>query len=223
MKEEWWERPICFLCDRWWMLLLAIVLALAAYFTRGYWLPLAGITLPTPTPISATPVPTITPASASFALTPSVTEIATPETFYGYVNRQGGYAFNYPSDWTGTETGTNVRFELYNGSNAQVTVSNVSPNQALDTSVADFGPMPAPPTTQSTTTLAGETAIRREILDERNGQVVSLIYSVLHGTRLYNLSLYAPAENALPPDFSQSLSAFERMVQSFYFLEPNAP
>ncbi len=42
MNEEWWEKPTCFVCDYWWVLLLVIVLALTAFFTRDLWLPLLG-------------------------------------------------------------------------------------------------------------------------------------------------------------------------------------
>jgi len=48
MNEEWWERPVCILCDWWWAFLLGIAFLLAAYFTRDLWLPLAP-TPPTPT------------------------------------------------------------------------------------------------------------------------------------------------------------------------------
>ena len=39
MNETWWEGIVTFLCNYWWVILLIIVLALTAYFTRGYWLP----------------------------------------------------------------------------------------------------------------------------------------------------------------------------------------
>jgi hypothetical protein len=39
MNEEWWESPVCWLCDYWWALLLALVLGLSAFFSRAYWLP----------------------------------------------------------------------------------------------------------------------------------------------------------------------------------------
>ena len=39
MNEEWWESPVCWVCDYWWVLLLIIVLALTAFFTRDFWLP----------------------------------------------------------------------------------------------------------------------------------------------------------------------------------------
>lgn len=39
MNEEWWESPACWVCDYWWALLLIVVLALTAFFTRDFWLP----------------------------------------------------------------------------------------------------------------------------------------------------------------------------------------
>lgn len=39
MNERWWESPVCFVCNYWWGILIAIVLVLAAFFTRNYWLP----------------------------------------------------------------------------------------------------------------------------------------------------------------------------------------
>ena len=43
MQPEWWEGPVRFVNDYWWFFLLIIVLALTAYFTRDYWLPLLGL------------------------------------------------------------------------------------------------------------------------------------------------------------------------------------
>lgn len=43
MHEEWWESPVCWLCDYWWALLLALVLFLAAYFSRSFWMPMVGL------------------------------------------------------------------------------------------------------------------------------------------------------------------------------------
>ncbi len=39
MNDEWWESPVCWLCDYGWILLLLLILGLAAFFTRRYWLP----------------------------------------------------------------------------------------------------------------------------------------------------------------------------------------
>lgn len=39
MNESWWERPVCFVCNYWWALLLALVLLLTVFFTRDLWMP----------------------------------------------------------------------------------------------------------------------------------------------------------------------------------------
>jgi len=39
MNAAWWEGIARFMCDYWWVLLIIVVLALTAYFTRSYWLP----------------------------------------------------------------------------------------------------------------------------------------------------------------------------------------
>ena len=49
MNEEWWEQPVCWLCDFWWLLLILLDAALAMFFTRGYWMP-ALFPVPSPTP-----------------------------------------------------------------------------------------------------------------------------------------------------------------------------
>jgi len=38
MREEWWEKPACWLCDYWWVALLIIILGLLFYFLRPLWL-----------------------------------------------------------------------------------------------------------------------------------------------------------------------------------------
>ena len=39
MNAQWWEGFARFLCGYWWILLIIIVLALAAFLMRSYWLP----------------------------------------------------------------------------------------------------------------------------------------------------------------------------------------
>ena len=43
MNDEWWERPACVVCDYGWILLVILVLATVAFFTRDYWMPLLGL------------------------------------------------------------------------------------------------------------------------------------------------------------------------------------
>ena len=83
MKEEWWETPTCWICDYWWAFLLAIVLALAAYFSKDYWLPYLipeppalptlEITLPPAPAETSTPAPSLTDTPVSLA-----TSVPTP-------------------------------------------------------------------------------------------------------------------------------------------------
>lgn len=42
MKEEFWERPLATLCNYWWLLLAVLVLVIAGYFTRDFWMPVLG-------------------------------------------------------------------------------------------------------------------------------------------------------------------------------------
>lgn len=43
MSEVWWESVASFMCKYWWVLLVIIVLAITAYFTRQYWMPALGL------------------------------------------------------------------------------------------------------------------------------------------------------------------------------------
>lgn len=42
MSDRWYDGLVIFITDFWWLILAVIVLALTAYFTRGWWLPLLG-------------------------------------------------------------------------------------------------------------------------------------------------------------------------------------
>ena len=39
MQGDWWERPVCYLCDYWWAFLTLLVLGLTGWFTRDLWMP----------------------------------------------------------------------------------------------------------------------------------------------------------------------------------------
>ena len=71
MQDEWWESPVCYLCDYWWALLIILFLALAGWFSRDYWMPVP----PVPT-VTVTPVPTPTPRPSA---TPTLSPTQTPE------------------------------------------------------------------------------------------------------------------------------------------------
>lgn len=40
MQKKWWEGPVGFLVDYWFIWLPLTVLVITAYFTRDLWLPL---------------------------------------------------------------------------------------------------------------------------------------------------------------------------------------
>lgn len=42
MQKKAYEDVMAVLCDYWWVLLILLILGLALYFTRMYWLPLLG-------------------------------------------------------------------------------------------------------------------------------------------------------------------------------------
>ena len=43
MQKKAYEDVLSVLCDFWWVLLILLILGLALYFTRMYWLPLLGL------------------------------------------------------------------------------------------------------------------------------------------------------------------------------------
>lgn len=63
MQEEWWEDPLCWICDYWWLLLAGFALILGLWFARGIWIPLVVDPEPTPTvqPTATQLPPTVTP------------------------------------------------------------------------------------------------------------------------------------------------------------------
>lgn len=69
MRESWWERPTCFLCDWWWTLLIGVLLVLTAYFTRQFWMSAP----PVPTATFTAVPPTYTLVSTSTPLPPTST------------------------------------------------------------------------------------------------------------------------------------------------------
>lgn len=66
MQEEWWEDPLCWICDYWWLLLAGFALILGLWFARGIWIPLVVDPEPTPTvqPTATQLPPTVTPEPA---------------------------------------------------------------------------------------------------------------------------------------------------------------
>jgi len=203
MQEEWWERPVCYLCDYWWALLIALALLLTGWFTRGYWTPDLG----------SAPASTLTPTAALVHVTAMKTP---PSEFYGYVNNQGGYAFNYPVQWEGKAGGTDAYFELPNHAKLEIVVRDARDDETLDTLAYNAGPLSIPKSNFAKLVIGGEPALQYDVLDER-GEIITRAYQVLRARRVYYLTLFAPLETGDIP-FSQSLAQLEQLVLDFRFL-----
>jgi protein-disulfide isomerase len=102
MHEEWWERPICIVCDYWWAFLLAILLGLFAFFARNLWLQ-SGAPSAIPIAISSPVLPTTptstlsttTATTAVFISTATVT--ATPVVTFPSISRVNVSTDNDPA------------------------------------------------------------------------------------------------------------------------------
>jgi len=220
MNRKWWERPACFLCDHWWALLLAFALVLAAYFTRGYWLPLLGVTTPTPTP-TATPAPTGQPISNTAAPS-AVTQTALPTSSAaesiqqsGYINTQGGYGLNYPIQWQGTEIGPDIQFFTQQGAMVYV---HVEPSvKDVNTLIEMTQPFPYDMLQIINTNIAGQPARCIETALPGNSLPTASSCFFLKGQKGFVISL---AElGGLNQDQLQSIrSQFTDLLSSFRFV-----
>ena len=72
MQAEWWEDPLCWLCDYWLLLVAGLALVLGMWFSRAFWVPLV-----------LGPAPTATPQPTATNIPPTVT--AEPELGTGDV------------------------------------------------------------------------------------------------------------------------------------------
>ena len=202
MYKKWSDTPVCWLCDYGWTLLLALALLLTGWFTRGYWPPILGV-MP-----ASTLAPSITPASATAIVTPT-------SELYGYVNDEGGYAFNYPAEWKGEASGTDAYFQLPNNAKLEIIVRDLQAGETFEPLADDTGPLTIPKSNLTNLTIVGESSIRYDVLDERS-EIVARAYQVLHGGRVYYLTLFALLETGTA-SFSQSLEQFDQLMLDFQF------
>ncbi len=219
MKEEWWEQPVCWLCNYWWLFLLLILILLTAFLTRQLWLPEIGTSAPNSISSSSSSptfsAPTLTSVPTNTAV--AATETATPALqFYGYINEEGGYAINYPSDWRGEEIGTDAYFELPSKARLEIIVRPLQAGETIGLLMEEQEPLSIPKLNLESLIVSGEPAIRYDILNSE-GQIVARVYQVLHAERVYSLTLSAPPDiDALA--FSRALDQFDRIMLDFFFV-----
>jgi hypothetical protein len=197
MKEEWWEGPVCYLCDYWWALLLGLILALAAYFSREYWLPIFGLSpeledVPAVTVSPVTEIPTA--ASQTPTMIPTVgltaSPTATPGSLAGYTNTSGKYAFNYPTAWEGIELEADAQFETPEGG---VVYVHVEPRPQGETpaelSEASMEGLPYDVLESNETTVAGYPTLCQQMAYADEDQAIALTCYLIAEPQGYVLSL----------------------------------
>ncbi|MEI7987728.1 MAG: hypothetical protein WCI88_01710 [Chloroflexota bacterium] len=120
MNEAWWEKPMCFICNFWWLILGFFVLLLTSYFTSSFWLPHV---IPD---WGATATPSGTPRVENFEnpyLTPGAnipamvgTEVPTEtvnDHWQTYNNPIIEISLKYPGNWKLQENEDKNGFSLY--------------------------------------------------------------------------------------------------------------
>jgi hypothetical protein len=203
MNPKWWERPTCFICDYWWVLLGSVVLVLAAYFTRGYWLPMLGFdAAATPTAVS-TPVIISTPVS---------------ETVAGFVDPQGGYILSYPENWPIQDVGNQAQqWTLPEGGVMSIHSEPIQPGDTLESFAQEvITRLPYDILTQTPVQVGGQPAIRQEVAYPGQSQRVAVGYLVLNGDRKYQIAL-SGLDGLAPDDQNRVIQEFEQVLATFQF------
>lgn len=112
MYKKWWDTPVCWLCDYWWAILLALLVVALAILLRGYWMPVQDFSaIPSATPISTTILPS-----------------PTTDSLEQWLHFQGtSYSLDYPADWYAYHPQTEIRDP--SGIVYDLILSNASGNQ----------------------------------------------------------------------------------------------
>lgn len=132
----------------------------------------------------------------------------------GYINADGEYGFNFPTDWQGQETGTDVRFRI-DGVKIDITVQPATESETIYNLQNTAGPLPAQ-AQFADVMVGGVHALREDLLND-NGQLTGRAYHVFNRGYRY-LLLIVTDTDTLPPDFDDLLAHFEELVQSFRFI-----
>lgn len=164
---------------------------------------------------TSTPQEFIPPAATPLLSTSTPRPILAEEPV-GYRNALGGYAFNYPSTWKGMEIETDAYFDMPGKGKLEILVRPLEPGETLNALLDDSGPLRPPSSKDTDAMIAGEPALRQDILDATN--IVTIrTYRVLHSGYVYYLTLFLP-ETSVPVSPSKTLSDFDQLIASFQFL-----
>ncbi len=188
-KIFWW------LCDYWWILLSAFVLALAAYFSRAYWLPLIGL--------ENIPMTSSTPEN------PPAIEFTDPK---------GEYTFSPPANWSAEDVGNQSRqWSLPNGVTMSVHSEPAAASDTLETYAREVVTrLPYDVINQSQVQIGGQPAIRQEVAYPGETAQVALGYLVLYDGKRYQIALAGLGEIPITEQ-ERCIQEFEKAMTTFQF------
>jgi len=202
MNEKWWERPTCFLCNYWWLLLLVVVLGLTAYFSRGFWFPkIMGETV--------IPPPRLTPFARQLADNESVTNFPDPE---------GLFAFSPPLDWSYQDLGSQThQWALPDGAVVSVHSEPLAAGDTLDNYAQEVTTrLPYDVLKQEQSQVGGQLAIRQEIAYAGQDERIAVGYIVFYNDRKYLIAL-AGLDMIDPSEQERIILEFENVLSTFLF------
>lgn len=190
MQEEWWERSTCFLCDRWWLLLLILASLLAGWFARGYWLSQSGLTNLTPDAISLSE----------------------------FADGQGAYTLAYPSNWPVEDLGNQTQqWLLPEGATMSVHSEPMLPGDTLESYAQEVvSRLPYEVLKQSYARVGEQPAIRQEVAYPGQVQRIAVGYLVLYKGQKYQIAL-AGLQRLSENDQERVIQEFEQVLTTFRF------
>lgn len=188
-KIFWW------LCDYWWILLSALALILAAYFSRAYWLPLIGL--------ENIQVADATPEDSS------TTQFADP-------NEE--YSFSHPANWPAEDVGNQTQqWTLPDGVVMSVHSEPAVAGDTLESYAQEvITRLPYDVLSQSDVRIGGQPAIRQEVAYPGETTRIALGYLVLYEGKKYQIALAGLGEIPLN-DQEKFIQEFEKVMTTFQF------
>lgn len=203
MNDEWWERPVCIVCDYWWLLVIMIAIGLAGYFSRSFWLPMLNLVEPT---IESTPVATPT----------IVGQDEVPRSQYSA--DQGEYSLTYPSEWPSEPVGDQAQqWFLPNGAIMSVHSEPALPGDSL----AEFATevtsrLPYDILNQDNIELGGQPAIRQEVGFPGEIKLIAIGYLFIADDQKYQIAL-AGLDTLSADEQEVTIQEFEEVLSSFEY------
>lgn len=190
------DDVLCWVCDYWWAVLSVLVLVLAAYFSREYWLPVLGF--------ENSPITIDTPEN-----NPSTTQ---------FVDPKGEYSFSPPTNWPVEDVGNqSQQWNLPDGVTMSVHSEPAAPGDTLETYAQEVVTrLPYDVINQSQVQIGGQSAIRQEVAYPGETRRVALGYLVITNKKKYQIALAGLGE--IPTsDQEKIIQEFEKAMTTFQF------